>query len=66
MPEANEAYIVYVIDVSVCLCGCVSSNFFFKLLLLLQFFSLILTKFGTHDLHANAHKTVEQIFDILI
>jgi len=29
-------------------------------------FSLILTKHGTHDLHANTQETVEQNFKILI
>jgi len=29
-------------------------------------FSPILTKLGTHDLRANARKTVKQIFEILI
>jgi len=52
-----------VTDVSGWMDGWMLSNFFFKLLRLLQF-SPILTKLGTRVLRANTHKTVEQIFKI--
>ena len=54
--------IVLVIDLSVCVDGIkLFSNRYSS-----YSFSLIITKIGTHDLCANAQKTVERIFEILI
>jgi len=57
----QPAELVSVTDVSVCLCGCVSSNF---VLIGTPSFSLILTKLGTYYLGLCVNtqkKTAEQI-----